>query len=399
MSDWSLWLSVLLLVPVLGGAVYSCLCLGAALVLVRRPRVAALERWPPVSILKPLHGLEKDLAANLRSACTLDYPDYQVVLSLQRLDDPALPLARAIAKEFGPERVTVAVEDSQPVVNGKIQNLVIGFKVACHDVIVISDSDVRLRPDYLKTIVAPLADQAVGGVCTLYRATRAETWFEQLELLTLNGDFTPNLVFAEVTGAADFCLGATTAVRRSVLEAIGGLGALADYLVEDYEMGRRIRAAGFKMAIVPYFVDMMVDLKRPADWWKHQVYWDQNTRAARPIGFLATALTRSVPFAALLALVRLFDPFSLAVLAAAVLVRVITSAIILRILVEDREGLHALWLLPFRDLSGLVSWGLALGKKTFIWRGIEFGLLPDGRIVPRAFGDQRALPLGTPPGA
>ncbi|MBI1209519.1 MAG: glycosyltransferase [Azospirillum sp.] len=384
MAQFWQWLALIQLIPVVAGTIYGGLTVWAAFVFCRRraPRRPP-EFWPSVTILKPVHGLEKDLGINLRSACRQDYPDYQVVFSVQRLDDPAIPLLREIAREFGGQRVTVAIRDSLPVLNGKIQNLEIALAAARHEVLVISDSDVRLRADYLKTIVAPLADPRIGGVCTLYRACRAESRCEKLELLTLNADFTPNLMFAATTGAADFCLGASTALRRTVLEQIGGLEGLAHFLVEDYEMGRRIRAAGLDLIILPYFVDMMVDLPGVAAWWRHQVYWDQNTRAARPWGFLATIVTRAVPFALLFALLRLGDGLSLAVLATAVTLRLAaTAAILARI--GDHEGLAALLWLPVRDLAGLASWLITLNQRRFVWRGLEFGLTDDGRIVPRA---------------
>ncbi len=220
-------------------------------------------------------------------------------------------------------------------------------------------------------------------MCTLYKASCAETWFEKVELLTLNADFMASVIFAHVTGASKFCLGASVALRRSTLEEIGGLEALADYLVEDYEMGQRIWGSGKKISIVPYFIDTMVDLKSPSQWWNHQVYWDQNTRAARPVAFLATAIIRSTPFALLFASMRRLDGVGLAVLGAAILVRMATAAMTLGWGFRDREGLKSLALLPFRDLAGLVSWFLALTRKTTIWRGSKFTLTRDGRLVSR----------------
>lgn len=376
----------LFLIPVITGSVYALLTAVSTLIFcARRPRgVLSRPRWPAASILKPVFGLEKNLAENLRSACMQEYPDYQVVLSLQRLDDPALPVVREVEREFGPERVTVVVADSEPVVNGKIQNLILGLGAARHDILVISDSDIALRPDYLKTMVAPLDDPSVGCVCTPYRAVRGDRWFERLELLTLNAEFVVNVMFACVTGASGFCLGASTALRRSTLEQIGGLEALADYLVEDFEMGRRIRARGLELVLQPYFVDSVIGLGGPGDWWRHHVYWDQNTRAARPGGFFFTVLTRAVPFALLFAAARLFDSVGLAVLAATLLVRFATTAVSLGPWgMNDREGLRGMWLLPLRDVAGLVAWALALTKTRFEWRGLEFGLTRGGRIVPR----------------
>jgi ceramide glucosyltransferase len=372
------------LVPVVGGSVYAVLCIIAVLRLRRdksSPSKPIPEFWPPVTILKPVHGLEKNQRENLRSTCIQDYAEFQVVFSVQDKDDTALPLLKEIQDEFGAERVTVAVENFQTGTNGKINNMIGGLRHARYDTLVISDSDVQLRPDYLKTIVTPLRDSDVGCACTLYKAAGAGTWFEKMELLTLNADFMTNVIFAYITGASKFCLGASAAVHRSILEKIGGLEALSDYLVEDYEMGRRIWTLGKTVAIIPYFVDTIVDLKNPSQWWNHQIYWDQNTRAARPIAFFATVLIRSFPFALLYAAARMGDAVGLWVLASVFLLRLFSVAMVLGLGLSDREGLRSLWLLPLRDISSLVTWILALTKRTTIWRGTSFILTRDGRLV------------------
>lgn len=373
------------LIPALGGSVYAILCLIAA---VRFRFPSAIKQnssghWPGVTVLKPVRGLEKNQRENLRSACLQDYPEYQVVFSVQETDDPAIPLLKNIQDEFGPGRVTVAIENCRAGTNGKINNMIGGLRHATHDVLVISDSDVLLKPDYLKAIVAPLRDPDVGCVCTLYKATKADTWFEKMELLTLNADFMANVLFAHFSGASKFCLGASVALHRSTLENIGGLEALSDYLVEDYEMGRRIWMLGKKIAVIPYFVDTVVDLKSPSQWWNHQVYWDQNTRAARPIAFFSTALIRSVPFAVLYAAARFGDVIGLSIMAGAFGLRMISAAAILSWGLRDREGLRSLGLLIFRDLASLITWLLAFIKRTTVWRGTSFILTRDGRLLAR----------------
>ena len=390
------------LVPVLCGSVYALLCLWA----VARFRYEARSHkalkagsgsaaaWPPVTILKPVCGLEKHQRENLRSACVQDYAEFQVVFSVQDADDPALPLLYELQKEFGTERVMVAVENFRAGTNGKINNMIGGLRHARYDALVISDSDVRLNPDYLKTIVAPLGKADVGCVCTFYKAAGADAWYEKVELLTLNADFITNVLFAHASGASRFCLGASAAIHRSTLEEIGGLEALSDYLVEDYEMGRRVWEHGKKVAIVPYFVDTIVDLKNPSAWWNHQIYWDQNTRAARPFAFLSTALIRSVPFAFLFAAMQLCDPVGLAVLAGAMGLRMATAALVLGWGLRDREGMRSLWLLPFRDISSLATWLLAFTKKTTVWRGASFILTKDGRLVARNPSDELAIRNG-----
>lgn len=371
------------LVPVVAGAVYHLLCVATMVRWRRRPRPVAPPAWPPVSIVKPVAGLEKNLRENLRTTVMQDYPEFEVIFSVQRRDDPALGLLYEVQREFGADKVIVAVDDQRAGCNGKINNMLGAMPYVRHPYLVISDSDVRLEPGYLKAIIAPLLGGNVGYVCTPYKAVKAERWFEKMELLSLNADFMPSVVFAYETGLSGFCLGASIALRTKVLDEIGGVAALADYLVEDYELGRRIRERGYRSLFVPPVIDTMVDLKTAGQWWKHQVYWDQNTRAARPVAFFSTLLIRLIPFAAVFALLRGFDSLGWAVLGAGVVVRLTTAAFILGWGFRDREGLRALWLLPLRDLLGFASWLLSFVRGTTHWRGADFILTRDGRLLPK----------------
>jgi ceramide glucosyltransferase len=373
------------LVPVIGGSIYAILSLISVMWFKATAAPSPSpgpKLWPPVTILKPVCGLEKNLKENLRSACVQDYPEYQVVFSLQTPDDPALPLLKELQREFGAQKVSIAVDGQQTAPNGKIRNLLGGLPHARYDVLVISDSDILLRPDYLKVIVAPLEDPNVGFVCTLYKASHADTWFEKLELLTINADVMINIVFGLVSGVAKPCLGASTAFHRSMLKEIGGLEALGDYLVEDYEMAQRILKTGKKNVLVFHLIETIVDLKTVRQWWTHQLYWDQNIRVVVPASFFGTVILRAIPFALLFAALRL-DLLGVAVLSGAVLIRLATAAVILGWGFKDREGIKSLMLLPVRDVAGLVFWGLAFTKRTVIWRGVEFILYRDGRMVRR----------------
>jgi len=374
------------LIPVIGGSLYTILCLFAVLRFRTRPPQKPLysfSDWPAVTILKPVRGLEKNQRANFRSACMQDYPHYQVVFSVQDSHDPVIPLLKEIQDEFGSEKVSIAIKNLQAGPNGKINNLLGALLYARHDILVISDSDVNLRPDYLKTIIAPLADPEVGCVCTLYKAICADRWFEKMELLTFNADFIPSVVFAHVSGASNFCLGCSIAIHSSMLEEIGGLETFADYLVEDYEIGQRIWKSGKKITIVPYFIDIVVDLKNFSQWWDHQVSWDQKTYTARPFGFLASVLIRSIPFALLFGMFRLGDIVGLAILAGALGLRLLTASIILGWGFKDDEGLKSLAFLPLRDMAALITWFLAVTKRTINWRGTKFILTRNGRLRPR----------------
>jgi ceramide glucosyltransferase len=374
------------LVPVVAGSLYSLVCLVSVLIVrtqATAPPQVPTGGWPSVTILKPVHGLEKSLEKNLRSACLQNYPTYQVIFSVQNENDPALPLLRSLQGEFGCDQVTVVIDQRQVGTNGKINNLLGGLAHARHEILVISDSDVYTGPDYLKAIVAPLDDPDVGFVCTFFKATSAGSWFERMELLTMNACFFPDTAFAYVTKTAKFCIGSSVAFRQSTLKDIGGLESLADYLAEDYEMGRRIWKQGRKAGVAPYVVETVVDLQTPTQWWKHQVYWDQNSCIVRPGALLSTLIIRPVPFACLFAILRLADPLGLLVLGGAVVWRLMMAAGILLFGLADREGLKSLPLLPLRDIAGVVSLILALTQRTTVWRGRKFSLTKDGRMVSR----------------
>lgn len=386
-GNMSWWMSVLqgvVLVPVVVGSLYGVVCVLAVLCFCRQrhrsPNRGTLFQ-PPVTVLKPVYGLEKCLKVNLRSICLQDYPEYQVIFCVQQPDDPALPLVLEIQQEFGGERVSVVVADVQAGPNGKVNNRMGGLRDARHDILVISDSDVRVRPDYLRTMVAPLAEPQVGCVCTLFKVSEAHQWFERLELLTMNADFIPNVIFAQVTGASQCCLGPSFSLRRWTLQDMGGLESLADFLVEDYELGRRIWTSGRYLILLPYFVEVVVDFQSLRQWWDHQCYWDQNTWAARPLGFLATVVTRAVPFALLFALMRLGD-----VVGIALALRLSTIGSMLQWGLQDRQGVRSLALLPLRDLCALVSWAQVYTKRTVIWRGQRFIPTRHGRLLP--YGEQ-----------
>ncbi|MCA9500730.1 MAG: bacteriohopanetetrol glucosamine biosynthesis glycosyltransferase HpnI [Nitrospira sp.] len=377
-------LATLCLIPVIFGSVYALLCMVTGWHFSTSHSTDSqktFSKWPAVTILKPICGLEKNLRTNLRTTCEQDYPILQVVLSVQSPNDPAIPLLYEIQREFGRKRVTVAIEDCPAGPNPKINNLIGGLKHARHDLLIISDSDIQLRPDYVKTIIGPLADPEVGFVCTLYKGIQARTWWEKMELLTINTELIPNMMFALVTGASQFCVGASTALRRSTLNDIGGLPSLANYLVEDYEMGRRIWMKGQRMVILPYLVETVIDLPTPRKWWHHLIRWDQCQRAARPLALLSTILIKPIPFACFYALFSLGTTSGLLVVALTVAIRLLTAGIILRWNLQDREGLFSLWLLPFRDIAALVSWGLAFTKETTVWRHSTCILTTQGHLV------------------
>ncbi|MDE2293283.1 MAG: bacteriohopanetetrol glucosamine biosynthesis glycosyltransferase HpnI [Elusimicrobia bacterium] len=365
------WRSLLLVPVVCSGAYWLLTVWTMRVFFSRRPaRRPASARRPRVSLIKPVCGLEKGLEENLASALDQDYPDYEVVFSVQGPQDPALPVLERL-RARAPERVKVVVDESCAGPNGRLSNILNATERADGEVLVYSDSDMRLGRDYLETVTAPLEDPGVGVACTVYRAWGARDLPETLELLSLNADFIPSLVFATVTGASPACPGASQAIRRETLERIGGLAPMAHSLVEDYDLGLAVRRAGLRIEIVPHVERTGIDLAGCRAWWRHQVYWDQNTRAANPAGHFFTVLVRGIPFAALYAL--LGGAYGAAWLAGCAALRVATYAACARSL-GDEEGLGKSWLLPVRDLAGLAVWAASFAQRTVHWKGRVFEL-------------------------
>ncbi len=332
---------------------------------------------PFISLLKPVCGLEKNLYENLITACEQDYPDYEIIYSVQSRDDTALEILKKIRIKYPQKRIQIVIDENAVGPNGRLANIYNGSQRAKGEVLVFSDSDMVLKPDYLKTIVAPLADEKVGVSCTLYKARNPVSIIEALELLSFNVDFVPSMIFAIVTKVSIACPGATQAIRRKVLEKIGGLEPLGHYLVEDYELGRRVVEKGHQIHFVPYVADTEVDLKTFRDWWRHQVYWDQNTRAANPSGFFFTILIRGIPFAFLYAL--LGGLYGWIILLGTIGMRVGT-ALSGSFFLKDKDGMKSSWMLPIRDLLGIFVWLASFIKRKTYWRGRTFAL-KKGKMV------------------
>ncbi len=369
----------LLFIPVLFGISYwiaATICI-LLFFCKKGARTGGPTPFPFLSLIKPVCGLEKNLKENLITAVTQDYPDYETIFAVQSANDPALSILEAIQKEFPSKKIEIVIDEEAAGPNGRLVNIHNGAKKAKGEILVFSDSDMILEPDYLRILVAPFQEESVGMVCTLYRAVRAERWFEKLELLSLNAEFVPSIVFAEATKTSKACPGASQAIRKDVLEKIGGLAPLANYLVEDFELGQRVLKAGFQMKIIPYLAETQVDLKSAKDWWRHQVYWDQNTRAAAPAGFFFTLLIRAIPFSLLYFLSG--APYGFVVFCWTISLRLLT-AMLNALVLKDREGLQALALLPARDLIGFFTWFFSFVNRKTYWKGRTF-LVKGGKMV------------------
>jgi len=235
------------------------------------------DHLPAVTVLKPLKGPGLDLYENLASFCRLDYPTYQIVFGVEDPRDPAVAVVQQIRRDFPGCDIVLAVGHAAGA-NRKVANLRHMMRHARHGVLVMSDGDIRVRPDYLRVMVAPLADPRVGLTTCLYRGVGRFGLPSVLESLSINTDFIPMVLAAQIVQRFEYAYGASIAIRREALDRIGGFAPLADYLADDYHLGNRVAKAGYRLVLLPYVVETVLDSVTLADVWRHQLRWARTYR-------------------------------------------------------------------------------------------------------------------------
>jgi ceramide glucosyltransferase len=343
----------------------------------RRP---ALTDPPPVTILKPLKGPGIDLYANLASFCRQDYPRYQIVFGVIDPNDPAVAVVRRLRRDFPERDIVLAVGDA-PGANRKIANLRHMMSHARHDVLVLSDSDIRVRADYLRTLVAPLVDPEVGLSTCLYRGVGHFGLPSVIESLFINTDFVPMVLTANWVQEFRYAFGASIAFRRAALDRIGGFAPLADYLADDYQLGNRIAAAGYRLVLLPYIVETVLDSVTLGDVWRHQLRWARTYRVCQPAGWFASIVTHASLWGLLTVFVTGGTALGWAVAATAVGARLGTLVPIMGMLGE-RDTLRHLWLVPLKDLCSSAIWLMAWLSRTVTWSGWVLRVEPSGLMIP-----------------
>jgi ceramide glucosyltransferase len=362
---------------------YMTIAIGRVLVFrqkTRRPVLSSNDL--PVTVLKPICGIEYELAENLRSFCRQDYADHQVIFGVRYNDDPAIPVIEAVIREFPDRDISLVIDDQIIGSNYKISNLANMAKIAKHDVFVISDSDMRVSADYLQRVTAPFADSKVGASTCLYSGTPAKGLASRLGAMFVNDWFLPSALIPTMFGKLKFCFGATMAVRRNVLESFGGFPALADFLADDYMLGKFVVEQGYDIALVPYVVENVIleeDLKGV---FLHEIRWARTIRSVQPGGYAASITTEIIPlsiFAAFGALTMgSTAPMSLVPVAIALGMRTILHYAVCRGLTNGKSC--GAWLIPLRDmLSFAVRLYSFCGTKV-LWREREFVVLADNRL-------------------
>ncbi len=379
----------LLALALIGLSVTGCLFLGFSALAVRRlyaRRRAAPGAWrPPVSVLKPLCGEDHDLAANLRSFCRQDYPAFQLVFGVRDTTDPAVATVERLMAEFPAADLVLVADRRQRGSNLKVANLHNMLPAARHDILVIADSDMRVGPGYLAAMCAPLADPAVGIVTCLYRGTPTRGLWSRLACLHINHGFLPQAVVGAAIGAGAGCFGASLALRREMLERVGGLAAIEDDLADDYALGAAVRRVGGRIELLPYLVDNVIAEPTLGALFRHELRWARTIRLVAPLGFVGSIVTQPVVMAALAASLGVFPAAAPVMLAIALLCRCASVRIVDRALGLDPSPLH---LLPLRDVLSFAVFVASFFARRVEWRDRTFRVGPGGELT--LDGDSRA---------
>jgi ceramide glucosyltransferase len=359
------------------GAVYACVATWALWRFTRRAAPPPAGH-PSVSVLKPLHGDEPGLYENLASFCAQDYAGpVQLILGAQDPADPALEIAGRLKRAFPDRDIVVAADPTPHGANRKIGNLINMSAHAHGEVIVISDSDVRLPADGLSRIIATLQAPGVGLIHCLYRGRPTDSRWSRLAALDVNTRFAASVVVGEALGAHP-CLGPTMALRAELLAAIGGLALLADVLADDFELGRAVRAAGYRIACPPLTIDHLFPETSARAMLTHELRWARTVRLVEPAGYLGSMIIHFTPLALIGAALTGFSAWSLAALAGLVLFRQAQALTLSRLMKSDES---LLWLLPARDLIAFGVFLAAFLGDRVEWRGARLRVSRDGAIA------------------
>jgi len=337
---------------------------------------------PPVTILKPLYGAERETYHCLLSFCQQQYPDYQIVFGVADAVDPAVAIVARLQREWPQLDIQLAIDRRQHGGNRKVSNLINMMALARHDVLALSDSDVRVQPNYLAKVVAPLNDPCVGMVTCLYRGCPRSGLWPLLGSLFINDWFAPSVRVAALSGSRAFAFGATIALRRNTLSQIGGFKSVANQLADDYRLGQLTRRAGMRTVLSDVVVETVVSDTTFAQLMQHELRWLRTIRAMNPHGHRFLFLTFSLPIAALGNWLAANSLLTLGMLVMTLAARILVHS--------NTRQRGASWvplmLLPFRDLLSLGLWSWSFVTRRVQWRDSHFHTARDGsmRIIESA---------------
>ena len=356
-----------------GAVVYSVLQIIAAGRYLRiRPPV--LGRAEAISVLKPLAGLDLDLESNLRTFFEQDYPAFEILFAVRSAEDPAVSVVSRLQHEYPtvPSRLLVTGEPPYP--NGKVFGLDLMLSQAANDLVVMSDSDIRVTAELLKTVSAEFQDARLGVATCPYRAIPGQSFWSKLEATGMNTDFWGGALVARMLEGMRFAVGPTIAARRKAIEAIGGFDRVKDYLAEDFVLGKFAAEAGQGVILSSFVIEHHIGSATLKENIMHRLRWNRSTRRSRPAGYVGQLFTMPLPLALM---VFAFSPSWWPVLPFTIVVRAISAYMVSARVLRSRLN----WfLLPIEDLMGFCFWLAGFFGNTISWRGRRYRLFADGRF-------------------
>ena len=367
------------------GTVSSAVFLGLAVLGVIRFRADARMQarsvpddahLPPVSVLKPVHGLEARLKENIESFFRQDYPDYEILFAADEANDAALDIVREVCARYPHIRSRVLVTGT-PWPNPVVYAFHCMAEAAAHDILVTTDSDVEVDPRYLREIVPPLLDPQVGMVTCVYRGKNAAGFFSGLTAIGMSVEMTAGVLVANLLEGMKFGLGPTTVVRKDSLASIGGYTALRDYIAYDFAIGNLMAKQGYQVVLSGHVIDHVVNQPSFRRMWQNQLRWAQTTRYSRPKGHFGSGLIFAMPYGLLGFLAAGFLGhwgIGAVLLAVAVLNRLTEAWLVGWMVVRDPQIRRAPWLYPLRDLLGFLVWFASYLNLRYVWRDSRFEL-------------------------
>jgi ceramide glucosyltransferase len=339
------------------------------------------SQLPPVSILKPLKGVDPEIWESFCSHCEQAYPQFQLIFGVSDPGDPAIEVVRELQAKYPNLPMELIACDRVLGANIKVSNLAQMLPAARHELLLVNDSDIRVPPDYLRKAIAPLADASVGLVTCLYRGVAGPTLGSRLEALGIGTDFVPGVLSARfLEQGLHFGLGSTLAFRRRDLEAIGGFEALLDYLADDYELGRRIAATGKRVELSAATVTTFLPAYTLRQFFRHQLRWSRTIRDARRWGYTGLLFTFGLPWALVTLLAARGAAWAWVLFALTFAVRLAVGFVAAEVVLHDRQLLRNVFLLPLRDLIAPLVWAAGFMGNRIHWRGDVFDL-KDGRLT------------------
>ena len=362
---------------------FSALVITAAREFFRRPVPVDPGFHPPVSILIPLCGTQPDALENFSSFCRQDYPEYQLLFSVRSERDPSVETVRELIRRFPERDIQMVVGRTDLGANPKVNNLRTAEAQARHPFLAICDSDIRVGSGYLTRIVQPLRDSAVGAVTCMCRSL-SKGWVGTVESLRESTEFCPGVLAAWKTEGIRFTLGSTAVVRREALEKIGGLASIADYLADDFMLGKRIADAGFSVVLSQEVVEHSLATRCFTALVRRQIRWNRGIRASRPWGYRGLLLTYGIPAGLLLTVVNGGSSWSWVLLGVTLLARLVMAYEVGVRQLKDRAVRRFLWAVPAQDLLSFVFWCLGLAGRAVDWRGQRFTLTSEGKLTEHA---------------